>query len=507
MRILYIDIDSQRPDHLGCYGYHRATSPAIDAVAKEGIVFERVYTPDAPCLPSRTAFYSGRFGIQTGVVGHGGTASQPKTQGPRWRGFRDAFSNHGLAHQLQRLGFHTAMISPFGARHSAHWFYAGFNEIHDTNKYGMESAEEIMPTVERWLSARVQDDHWYLHINFWDPHTPYRAPLSYGEPFAKEPLPKWLDDAELIRRHNKMTGPHTSLDVMMYDDVEQSYYPRHPGKVTDLASMRRMIDGYDTGVRYMDDHVGRIVAALKSAGVYDDTAIIISGDHGENLGELGIYAEHGTADEYTCHIPLIIKFPGGAQGKRDPAFHYNLDLAPTLMELLGCKPEAIWDGKSYATTIRTGEPAGRDEVILSQGCHVCQRSVRWDKWLYLRTWHDGFHLFPSEMLFDLEADPHEQDDVTAKFPEICREGAWRLSRWHDAQMEKMATTVGDCVDPLWTVIREGGPAHANPYEGSDRSSGKFAQFFLKYLKRLEATGRKDGAAILRERYGVPADAA
>ena len=77
MRILYIDIDSLRPDHLGCYGYHRDTSPAIDRLAAEGVRFENVYVSDAPCLPSRTALWSGRFGFRTGVVNHAGTAAQP----------------------------------------------------------------------------------------------------------------------------------------------------------------------------------------------------------------------------------------------------------------------------------------------------------------------------------------------------------------------------------------------------------------------------------------------
>lgn len=498
MRILYIDIDSQRPDHLGCYGYHRKTSPAIDQIAREGLICERVYTPDAPCLPSRTAFYSGRFGIQTGVVGHGGTASQPKVQGPKSRGFQDTFNDKGLAVHLQRLGFHTAMISPFGHRHAAHWFYAGFQEIHNTGKGGMESAEDIMPVVDQWLTKRGASDQWYLHINFWDPHTPYRVPLEYGEPFARDPLPAWLDDDELIRRHNKMTGPHTSLDISMYGDAENPWHPRQPGKVTNKAEMRKLIDGYDTGVLYMDDHITRIVAALKAAGVYDDTAIIISGDHGENLGELGIYAEHATADEYTCRVPMIIKFPGGVQGARDPGLHYNLDLAPTLMDLLGGKKEAIWDGQSFAETVRSGRPTGRDELILSQCCHVCQRSVRWEQWLYVRTYHDGFHLFPEEMVFDLESDPHEQNDIAGSRPDLCREGVWRLSRWHDVQMQKMAQTSSDDVDPLWTVIREGGPFHANLQDGGSNPGGWAG--FKRYLERLEATGRKDGADALRLKY-------
>jgi choline-sulfatase len=498
LRILYIDIDSCRPDHLGCYGYHRNTSPNIDRVAAEGVRFTECYTPDAPCLPSRTAFYSGRFGIQTGVVGHGGTAAEPKREG-KLRGFRDRFDETGLARQLQRLGFHTATISPFGQRHAAHWFYAGFNEIHNTGLGGIESAEQVSPVVDRWMSANAARDNWYLHVNFWDPHTPYRVPAGYGEPFEDDPLPKWLDDDAVIGRHQKKVGPHSAQDIAMYDDAENPRFPRQPGKVTDRASLRRHINGYDTGIRYVDDEVGKMVAHLKRAGVYDDTAIVISADHGENQGELGIYAEHATADAGTCRIPMIVKWPGGKRGAIDDVLHYNIDFAPTLMDLLGGKKPDLWDGASYAKTITDGAALGREDLVVSQCCHVCQRSVRWDddrgrRWLYVRTYHDGFHLFPQEMLYDLAADPHEQDDIAARHPDVCREGAWRLARWHDAQMQKMAITSSDSTDPLWTVIREGGPHHALHEPG--RSP------LPKYLERLEKTGRAEGAAALREKYAA-----
>jgi len=447
-------------------------------------------------MPSRTAFYSGRFGIQTGVVGHGGTVGQPKVQGVS-RGFRDDFETQGLASQLQNLGYFTAMVSPFGQRHAAHWFYAGFNEIHNTGKGGLESAEEIQPVVAKWLDANAAKDNWYLHINFWDPHTPYRVPSDYGNPFEKEPLPAWLDDDEVIRLHRKAVGPHTAQDLEMYGDHEAPEFPRSCGKLTDKASLRKVIDGYDTGVRYADDHIGAIVENLKKAGVYEDTLIVISADHGENLGELGIYAEHGTADEGTCHIPLIIKHPKGVSGREDNGLHYNLDLAPTLMDLLGGDKPPLWDGQSYASTVLKGESCGREDLVVSQCAHVCQRSVRWDKWLYMRTYHDGFHLFPQEMLYDLESDPHEQVNLAERHPEVCREGAWRLSRWHDAQMQKMTQNSCDAVDPLWTAIKEGGPFHAYLGHGPGQPG---LEGFHAYLKRLEATGRAEGAAMLRSKY-------
>ena len=168
------------------------------------------------------------------------------------------------------------------------------------------------------------------------------------------------------------------------------------------------------------------------------------------------------------------------------------------MELLGGKACPIWDGESYATAITDGDPdAGREGVVFSQCVHVCQRSVRWEKWLYIRTYHDGFHLFPQEMVFNLEIDPYEENNLARSQPEICREGNWRLARWHDRQMQKMARTTSDVTDPLWTVIHEGGPFHARTtLPGQPGGLPGLA----RYLDRLEATGRADGAAILRQRY-------
>src|SRR5512144_1785372 len=106
MRILYLDLDTLRADHLGCYGYPRSTSPNIDRIAAQGVRFDQYYCSDAPCLPSRTALMTGRFGIHTGVVNHGGTCADPRIDGHR-RGFRDSLSSSSLPAFLKRQGLHT----------------------------------------------------------------------------------------------------------------------------------------------------------------------------------------------------------------------------------------------------------------------------------------------------------------------------------------------------------------------------------------------------------------
>ncbi len=142
MRFVYFDIDTLRPDHLGCYGYGRPTSPAIDSLAAEGTVFEHVYASDTPCLPSRTALSTGQFGIRNGAVNHGGVATDPFPEGAARR-FQTAAARHSWMSALREVGFWTASISTFAERHSAYHFDAGFNECHNLGTRGLETADQV----------------------------------------------------------------------------------------------------------------------------------------------------------------------------------------------------------------------------------------------------------------------------------------------------------------------------------------------------------------------------
>jgi arylsulfatase A-like enzyme len=250
------------------------------------------------------------------------------------------------------------------------------------------------------------------------------------------------------------------------------------------------VDGYDTGILYADYLVGQMTDKLKKMNLYDDLCVIISSDHGENMGELGIYSEHATADWATCRIPLIIKWKGVEGGRSHDGLRCNVDLAPTLAELMNVRPGAHWDGESFAgAVLGQREEKGRESVVISQMAHVCQRSARFGDWLYMRTYHDGFHLFDDEMLFNLALDPHEQNDVKNKYPDICARGAKIILDWHDAMMKKSCASgiSSGTIDPMWTVLQEGGPAHTKGALGG-------------YLKRLRETGRGDGADKLERKY-------
>ncbi len=487
MRILYIDIDSCRPDHLGCYGYHRNTSPNVDRIAAQGVRFTNCYATDAPCMPSRTALFSGRCGFHTGVVGHGGTAVKPFIEGAT-TGFRDEFGTTSFPWQLRQAGYRTVTVSPFGERHSAWHWYAGFNEIYNTGKGGHENAEEVSPVVIDWIRRNGADDNWFMHINVWDPHTPYRVPMEEGNAFADEPIPDWYTE-EIREKHWQGVGPHSAQEVLSYDSEQPAWIkdklPRQPLTIDSMEKARQMFDGYDMGVRYADNHIGHILSALEQQGVLDDTAIIISADHGENLGELNIYGDHQTADQVTCNIPLIIRWPGvtdNQAGRVDDALHYHLDFAATITELAGGECSANWDGTGFSESLRDGREEGRDFLVVSQGAWSCQRAVRWGDHLLIRSYHDGHHMFPELMLFNVKDDPHEQNNIAAENPGLVQQGNAKLAEW----LSEMMITSRNAADPLKTVMLEGGPFHTR---------GNLEQ----YCERLRRTGRADYAELFEKR--------
>lgn len=140
-------------------------------------------------------------------------------------------------------------------------------------------------------------------------------------------------------------------------------------------------------------------------------------------------------------------------------YTYQLDLAPTLAELMSKPAAASWDGSSLAPGILRGENCPQPYLVITQCAHVCQRGIRFGDYLYIRTYHTGHFDIQNEMLFNLKQDPHEQNNLAETHPELCREAVYLLNEWHDQMMNTMPYTE----DPLWVVMKEGGPLHARDY--------------------------------------------
>ena len=457
MRLVYIDIDTLRADHLGCYGYQRDTSPNIDTLSAAGWRFDELYVSDSPCLPSRSALLTGRFGVTNGVVNHGGERAEPFAMGAT-RGPQTELARTSWPRLMRDTGMWCTTISTFAERHSAFHWYAGFNEVYNLGTAGRERADEVSRVAIDWLRRRGRQDDWFLHVHFWDPHTPYRTPSDWGDPFGEfgdAGVPSWIDD-DVLARSWELAGPHSAQEVMGFAlDQRFDEFPRQPQQIASQDDVRRMFDGYDLGIRYADEHVGRIMDELVDLGIDEDTAIVVSSDHGETLGELGIYCDHQTADLHTHRVPAVLRWPGLDSGRTDTALRYQVDLAATVVELLGGTVPYGWDGRSFASELR-GEPDAADpprsHLVLSCAAWATQRAIRFDRWLCIWTYHDAFHGFPTAMLFDVERDPHEQRNVADEQPDVVGRAARLLLEWETVSMERSPSGV----DPLWTVIKEGG---------------------------------------------------
>lgn len=495
MRILYIDIDTLRPDHLGCYGYGRNTSPNIDRVAKNGVLFTNCFASDAPCLPSRAAMFSGKLGVHNGAVGHGGTAADPYIIGPN-RSFRYTREYLGFVELLKSAGFYTVSVSPFAERHSAWWFYSGFREMFNPGKGGHEIASETYPYAKEWLEKNAKKDNWFLHFHVWDPHGPFRTPKEERVDLGPTaPQAKWLT-RELLDKHLKSFGPHSAMEVIGVGKKEEiaywtKNYPETPITIDSLEKFYQFIDGYDQGTRYADTYIDKIFKILEDNGVLDDTAIIITSDHGENIGELNVYGDHQTADYITNRIPFILKWPGMKPGSVNSALYYQIDLAATILGLLNIEVPRRWDGRNFATQLKENNSRGRDYLVISNCAWSCQRTVVWSDWVMIKTYHEGLKDFPEIMLFNVKDDPHEINNLAEKNPEVVNKCLKMLDEWYEEMMETSLTDIrlsgraeptsaDNKIDPMQTVLKEGGPWHTRNDAGA-------------YAQRLSETGREEHA--------------
>lgn len=475
MRIIYLDIDSLRPDHMGCYGYNRPTTPNIDKIAAEGMIFNSCYTASSPCVPSRASFMSGRFGIHHGALTHWGPGGE--FYYPEGDGHSEEipfFTRH-----IRKAGYKTVTFSSFGDRHHAWWYFAGWNEVHTHSlKEGNENADEVNKAVIPWLKQHGTEEDYFLHIQYWDPHSFYTYPVEYMEQWKDSPVKAFPDEATIAAQQTD-SFPRSAKFLHWGD----KYPSTMPGQIADRKDYKHVIDGYDGGVNYMDKYVGELLDTLRELGIEDEVCFIISADHAESMGEQGIYIEHASATEAVHHIPLIFKAPGVTQpGVKVDGFVYNVDVIATITDMLGLEVPSGWDGKSFLPALKGEHWQGRDYLVMDHALYVCQRAVRDEKWYFIRTYHQGLYLnFEPVTLYDMENDPNQLHNVASEYPEMVKEMDHRLSQWMHEQSSKPDYKV----DPLQKVI-ETGPWK---YLSAD-----------DWIRKLERNGATEEAAVLRRKY-------
>lgn len=451
MTTVHIDIDSLRPDHVGTYGYEAETTPNIDALASDGVVFERAYCANSPCLPSRAGTITGRYGIETGIETHG-TASQriihPATT-VDWAGgpsevvdLEDWYTLPELFYESDR----TAVGVGSFPQHPAPWFYHIWNEYHQPKSTNTDNfqAIEAKYVIERALDAleRNSGDDLYLYVQMWDPHAPYNRTDEEIERFRSVDVPPYPTQDDLDH-HQEWDAWRSAghMDIEGRDDLNE------------------MLSHYDAEIRYADEQIGRLLTRLESRGLYEEATIVLTGDHGEEFGEHGLYREHWSTHDGTQHVPLIVKPPSDEPVDRSSRAELvtNVDIAPTIADYEGLDRPARWLGRSLRGLVSGTTDEWRDHIVIDHGLYTAQRAVRTDRWKYIRTYHPGMWdgVVPAKQLFDMENDPWEQENVFDDYDEIAGE-------LHDT-MDDWVETYGSDPDPLQSVASEG-PAGYNAFK-------------------------------------------
>jgi len=411
MNIVYIIIDTLRADHLSCYGYFRKTSPNIDRLAEDGILFLNNYSEFPYTLPSFTSHITGICGIGTGIVTNA------------WRKLNERHivlddKIPTLAEILFHKGYVTISVDNmvnFG--YHPKWFVRGYqyhinlrprppytndDMLYDdiVKNTDMVLAEEINYHVLKMLEI-YGDKKFFLFVHYWDPHTPYNMPEEYSDKF----FDKYYYDPPIAR---------------VLDKTE--YIPGW-GRAVDLTGKRKdFVRQYDCEIYYVDFHIGRVIDKLKEMDVYDDTLIIITSDHGEVMFEHHqamskekIEFGHGLLYNELLHVPLILKMPNQEyRGRKIKSFTQTIDIFPTILEVAGVKDKYIVDGISLLNLIRGEEKEIRDMVV---GTYVSKnftaRSLTTREWKYII-----YNPFDIE-LYNREKDPFELYNLADEEKEIA----------------------------------------------------------------------------------------
>lgn len=377
MKVLYLDIDSLRPDHLGSYGYKRPTSPNIDRLAYEGTRYTNCYVSDSPCMASRAATISGRFGVKNGVVTHGERGEKLDLQTPT------------LPLLLRGAGVKTAAVSTFG-RHPSPWFYVGWENFMDPRGWHFQAtpAWKVNELAMDWLEEN-SDENFFLWVQYWDAHAVYDPPESCVSAITTDTYPACPSAAE-IEMYQNDTFWHSApmMGIKCYEDYKE------------------MIDLYDAEIRYVDYHVGLIMEKLETLGILDETLIIVSSDHGEELGEHGVFVEHWSTYDGTSKVPLILRYPKAfSAGRVNDQLVYQMDLSSTILDVFGIDSPSVWDSRSLI------EHEQRSYLVCGHGLYTAQRSIVTPDWKLIRVMNSTMWNLPEFQLFNRRKDPHEKKSL------------------------------------------------------------------------------------------------
>jgi arylsulfatase A-like enzyme len=405
--IILMVIDALRPDHLPAYGYHRDVSPTIDAIAAEGVVFERAIAAAPWTQPSIASLFCGKYPGVHRVLDYNLADRMRRGKASRIAVFDDSFIT--LAEVLQENGYATAGFTAIPLLLRSYGYAQGFDHYVDVEaradkaKGQKQTADMLHRDAIEWLKQRDREKPFFMYFQYADVHGSYYARDEFVRPL--------MEQVEAMPNKHKLTSAEKNR--MGY--IAKTTAGKIAEQYKHLSDYREFWSAlYDAGIREMDYHIATLVERLKQMNLWDDTYVIITADHGEELCEHGRFS-HGVSLYHTeLSVPLILRWPGVLPaGERVGGTAQLIDLMPTLIEHLHLPEVEGLQGRSLVPDI-FGQPPSQPVMAFSEG--VKSKLKQWA--VYYGDWKvivDG--RTKRVALFNIAKDPQEKENLAAKNPE------------------------------------------------------------------------------------------
>jgi arylsulfatase A-like enzyme len=423
--IILVSADTLRADRLGCYGHDRPTSPAIDALAREGTRFENAVAQANWTLPSHysmmTSLYPSAHGVNPTYELMAGTGTKAETLMLRASGREET-----LAERLSAMGYFSAAITEGGWVDPRFGFDQGFaSYVAHQNDRLTDGTQRL--TVD-WLE-RHRELPFFLFVHTYQTHQPYQQPPPYDTMFVDED-------------HIGFALPGVEVPMEMLDTFRDGTFRPMPGDVEAIRGL------YDGSVRYLDSFIKVLLDEIRRHGLERRTILLFTSDHGEELFENGEFDHISSMRREVLRVPFILWGPGRIPaGETHATPVASLDILPTLVELAGGAPEGTLQGASLVPLL-AGETGGFARTLFSES--DADKDER-----LVAAWEGNYKVILRDLeaasaeLFDLARDPGETRDLAAIEPQRVARLRELILAWR-AENERIHEWIGEAtteIDP------------------------------------------------------------
>lgn len=428
--IILISIDTLRSDHLSCYGYQRTTTPHIDKIAEKGVLFKNGYSTAVWTPPAHASMLTGYYPSQHKVIHQNKLNDDIPTvaQLLKKQGYHTAgFVNNSQVGELVGLSKgHDAFHEVWQGFSRKQVFRLGAHKIREFLGYSDDGAARTNQLAFNWLrKGWNREQPFYMFIHHIDAHNPLKAPRPFLFHFLSKELRSQVDMEKIWKVADNPLACFT-------DDIQLNE-----------AELEALTCLYDEEIRYVDHIIGQLVTLLEEMKVFDDTLLILTADHGEHLGEHGMYSHVASLYEPIVHIPFILRYPRELSPQVREEYVQIVDIFPTISA--ACNSEASdsnLTGRNLLESNADGDPRflfaeweGRIPFFVKDRLNDSNRKRITEQfsnkqWMCRR---DEFKLINDEHgnyeLYNTTSDPNETENLNEKNPAIFDQLRDELEEW------------------------------------------------------------------------------